>query len=127
VSTQEATAATIDDDAADAAPVPVELLPVTVKVYVVPVVKPVTVNGEEAPVAVNAPGLDVTVYPVGAPPVIAAVNATVAPASTLDTEVTVGASGISAIGVLPAWVTIYLAPVKPALFALLIAIVITLF
>jgi hypothetical protein len=36
----------------------------TVNVYAVPLVKPVTVNGELDPVEVNPPGLDVAVYPV---------------------------------------------------------------
>ena len=43
-----------------------ELLPkllraVTVKVYAVPLLRPVTTIGLEAPVAVNPPGLEVTV------------------------------------------------------------------
>jgi hypothetical protein len=40
------------------------LVAVTVKVYAVPFVKPLTVIGEEAPVPVTPPGLEVTVYPV---------------------------------------------------------------
>jgi hypothetical protein len=48
-------------DAADAAPVPAELVALTVNVYATPDCKPVTVIGDDAPVAVNPPGLDVTV------------------------------------------------------------------
>jgi hypothetical protein len=41
-------------------------------VYAVPLVKPVTVRGEDAPLAVKLPGLDVAVYDVMAePPVFA--------------------------------------------------------
>jgi hypothetical protein len=41
-------------------------------VYAVPLVKPVTVIGDEPPVAVTPPGLDVTVKPViAAPPLFA--------------------------------------------------------
>jgi hypothetical protein len=47
--------------AALAGPVPVALVAVTVKVYAVPVVNPVTVIGEDAPVAVIPPGLEVAV------------------------------------------------------------------
>ena len=56
-------------DAADATPVPILLVAVTVKLYAVPFVRPVTVMGLLGPEAVNPPGLDVTVYPViDAPP-----------------------------------------------------------
>ena len=48
-------------DAELADPVPLELVAVTVKVYVVPLLNPVTVIGDEAPVAVIPLGLDVTV------------------------------------------------------------------
>jgi hypothetical protein len=67
-------------DAADAGPVPIALVAVTVKVYVVPFVKPVTVIGLDAPVAMMLPGLEVTVYDVmGLPPFEAgAVKLTVA-------------------------------------------------
>jgi hypothetical protein len=41
--------------------VPEALVAVTVKVYAVPVVSPVTVIGEDDPVAVIPPGLEVTV------------------------------------------------------------------
>jgi hypothetical protein len=46
--------------AALAGPVPVAFVAVTVNVYVVPVVKPVTVIGD-VPVPVSPPGLDVAV------------------------------------------------------------------
>lgn len=41
--------------------VPTELVAVTVKVYAVLLVRPVTVMGEEVPVAVKPPGFEVTV------------------------------------------------------------------
>ena len=43
-------------DAADAAPVPTALVAVTVKVYAVPLVSPVTVIGEAEPVPVSHRG-----------------------------------------------------------------------
>jgi hypothetical protein len=46
---------------ADAAPVPTLLVAVTVKVYGVPFVSPLTVRGLPVPVMVFAPGLEVTV------------------------------------------------------------------
>ena len=49
------------DDAVESVPVPTALVAVTVKVYAVPLVSPVTVIGDEAPVAVRPPGEDVTV------------------------------------------------------------------
>ena len=48
-------------EAADAAPAPSPLVAVTVKVYSVPLVSPLTVRGLLAPVAVSPPGPDVTV------------------------------------------------------------------
>jgi hypothetical protein len=48
-------------EAADAAPVPTPLVAVTVKVYGVPLVNPLTVRGLVPPDAVWLPGLDVTV------------------------------------------------------------------
>jgi hypothetical protein len=48
-------------DAMEAGPVQPEFLAVTVKVYAVPFVRPVTVTGLAVPVAVTPPGLDVTV------------------------------------------------------------------
>lgn len=51
----------IELDAVEAAPVPAELVAVTVKVYDTPLVRPVTVIGEAPPVPVAPPGLAVTV------------------------------------------------------------------
>ena len=48
-------------DATEGKLVPCKLVAVTVNVYVVPFVRPVTVMGEPAPVAVIPPGEDVTV------------------------------------------------------------------
>ena len=48
-------------DGDDAALVPTPLVAVTVKVYDVPFVKPVTVKGLDAPEAVNPPEDEVTV------------------------------------------------------------------
>jgi hypothetical protein len=48
-------------DCADGAPVPAELVAVTVNVYAVPFVKPVTTQGELAQVPVAPPGLAVAV------------------------------------------------------------------
>jgi hypothetical protein len=47
--------------ALEAVLVPIALVAVTVNAYVVPLVRPVTVIGDEAPVAVNPPVLEVTV------------------------------------------------------------------
>ena len=49
------------DDALEAVLVPTELVAVTVKVYAVPFVSPVTVIGDDVPVAVMPPGEEVTV------------------------------------------------------------------
>jgi len=48
-------------EGAEAAPVPALLVAVTVKVYAVPLSKPVTVMGLDAAVRVIPPGFDVTV------------------------------------------------------------------
>ena len=48
-------------DAADAGPVPTELAAVTVNVYAVPLVRPVTTSGLPAPDALSPPGLEVAV------------------------------------------------------------------
>ena len=48
-------------DAADAEPVPTLLVAVTVNVYAVPLVNPLTVIGLAEPVPVIPPGLEVTV------------------------------------------------------------------
>ena len=49
------------DEATEAPDKPTLFVAVTVKVYAVPFVKPVTMIGLVAPLAVNPPGLDVTV------------------------------------------------------------------
>ena len=89
------------DDALEAVPVPMELVAVTVKVYAVPLVSPVTVIGDEAPVAVRPPGEEVTVYPVIAdPPVFTgAVKLTVALPLLPLTEILVGTPGAVVAGV----------------------------
>jgi hypothetical protein len=71
---------------------------VTVKVYAVPAVNPLTVIGED-PVPVNPPGDDVAVKVVAVPPVVAAVYATEAvdPVPRSATAPIVGASGTSDI------------------------------
>ena len=55
-------------DGAEALPVPALLVAVTVKVYGVPLVRPVTVQPVEAVVQVRPPGDEVTVYPLMAAP-----------------------------------------------------------
>jgi hypothetical protein len=67
-------------EAAEAALVPTAFVAVTVNVYAVPFVKPVTVIGLDVPVAIMLPGFDVTVKPViSLPPSFAGgVNDTVA-------------------------------------------------
>jgi hypothetical protein len=55
------TAAVMLFDAALHAPKPVAFCAFTLNVYDVPVVRPVTVNGEAAPDAVTQPGVDVAV------------------------------------------------------------------
>jgi hypothetical protein len=82
-------------DRADAGPVPIALVAVTVKVYAVPLVKPVTVIGLTVPVAVSPPGLEVAVYPVIDPPPLldGAVNAKVACALPAVAVPMVGAPG----------------------------------
>ena len=89
------------DDALEAVPVPTELVAVTVKVYAVPLVRPVTVIGDEAPVAVRPSGEEVTVYPVIAdPPVfVGAVKLTVALPLLPLAEILVGVPGTVAAGV----------------------------
>jgi hypothetical protein len=60
------------DDALLALPVPTPLVAVTVNVYAVPLVSPVTTRGLPPPDATAPPGDAVAVYPViGAPPVLA--------------------------------------------------------
>jgi len=55
-------------EAVEADPVPAAFVAVTVNVYEVPLVRPVTVQLVDAVVQVNEPGDDVTVYPVIAEP-----------------------------------------------------------
>ena len=57
-----------DADAVDALPVPATLVAVTVKVYAVPLVSPVTVHDVVDDVQVRPPGDAVAVYPVIAEP-----------------------------------------------------------
>jgi hypothetical protein len=87
-------------EAADAGPVPIALVAVTVKVYAVPFVKPVTVIGLDAPVAVMLPGLEVTVYEIIALPPFEAggVKLTVAWALPAVAVTPVGAPGTVGLG-----------------------------
>lgn len=80
----------------DAVLVPLALVAVTVNVYVVPLVRPVTIIGDPVPLAVIPPGLDVTVYVViGPPPVFAGgVNVIVTCPLPLVATTFVGASGV---------------------------------
>jgi hypothetical protein len=79
---------------ADATLVPLAFVAVTVKVYVVPFVKPKTVIGDEPPVAVWPP-LEVTVYEVIAePPSLPGVNEIVAWPFPEVAVPMVGASGV---------------------------------
>jgi hypothetical protein len=50
-----------EPEAAEAEPVPIEFVAVTLKVYAVPLVSPVTVQGEAAQLPVMPPGLEVAV------------------------------------------------------------------
>ena len=61
-------------EAADAADVPPPFVAVALNVYEVPFVRPVTVQSPDEPVTVhvNDPGVEVTRYEVGEPPVPAA-------------------------------------------------------
>jgi hypothetical protein len=54
-------AGVIEFDVADVAPTPTPFVAVTVNVYAVPFVNPVTVIGDVVPVALNPPIFDVTV------------------------------------------------------------------
>jgi hypothetical protein len=94
------TAAKVKELDAALAVEPVVLDAVTVKVYAVPAVNPLTVIGED-PVPVNPSGDDVAVKVVAAPPVVAAVYATdaVEPVPRSETAPIVGASGTSDIAV----------------------------
>jgi len=83
-------------DAADGADVPIALVAVTVNVYDVELLRPLTVTGEDAPVPVIDPGLEVAVYPVIADPPLSdgAVKATLADVAVATVAVPiVGAPG----------------------------------
>ena len=73
-------AGTIELLVPEAVLVPTALLAVTVNVYVVPLVRPVIVIGDEPPVAVKFPTLELTVYPVMVEPplLLGALNVIVA-------------------------------------------------
>jgi hypothetical protein len=88
-------AGVMEFDAADDVPVPTALVAVTLKVYAVPLVSPMTVMGEVVPVPVSPPGVEVTVYPVIADPPVdpGAVNVTEACAFPEVAVPTVGAPG----------------------------------
>ena len=75
--------------------VPMEFVAVTVKVYAVPLVRPVTVTDVPVVVAVISPGAEVAVYSViGLPPSEAgAVHETIAETSVGIADTSVGASG----------------------------------
>lgn len=94
--------AVIDAEAEDAGPVAVEFVEATVNVYEVALCNPVTVKGDDAPEAVKPPGDEVAVNEDAGPPVVAAVNETVAApllyaldVPTFVALLTVGASGTS--------------------------------
>lgn len=77
-------------DAALHGPVPEVLVALTLKVYAVPVVRPLTVTGDAAPVPVMHPGVDVAVYVnVAGTPQAGAVNATDADVPEPETTVAV--------------------------------------
>ncbi len=82
-------------DALEALPVPAAFVAVTVKVYAVPLARPVTVIGDAEPVPVKLPGVEVTVYEVMAEPPFeaGAVNATLACPLPAVAETAVGAPG----------------------------------
>jgi hypothetical protein len=87
-------------EALEAELVPTALVAVTVKVYGVPLVSPVTVTGELLPVPVMLPGEDVTVYIVTAdPPFDPGVKATIACVSPAVALTDVGALGATAFAV----------------------------
>jgi hypothetical protein len=81
--------------AADAGDVPIAFVAVTVNVYAVPLLKPLTVIGDEEPVPVIPLGLDVTVKPVIADPPLFAGAEKVTDAEALPAVAVpiVGASG----------------------------------
>ena len=79
-------------DAEEAADVPPPFVAVALNVYDVPLVKPVTVQLPEAPVTVHVkdPGVEVTRYDAGVPPV---------PAATVTTAEETPASAVGVLGV----------------------------
>jgi hypothetical protein len=85
-------------EGADARPVPIEFVAITVKVYAVPFVRPVTVMGDAAPLAAMPPGDEVAVYDVIAEPPVDAggVNVTVACAFPAVAVPIVGGPGTAA-------------------------------
>jgi hypothetical protein len=85
-------------DALDAVLVPCAFVAVTVKVYAVPLTRPVSVIGELPPVAVKPPVFELTVYEViDEPPLFdGAVKLTVAWPFAATAETPVGAPGTSA-------------------------------
>jgi hypothetical protein len=87
-------------DAAEAGPVPTPFVAVTVNVYAVPFVSPVTVIGLAEPDAVAPPGEAVTVYELIAEPLVeGAVKLTVACRSPPLAETPVGVPGTWGAGV----------------------------
>jgi hypothetical protein len=84
--------------------VPDPFVAVTVKTYAVPLVRPVTVQGEIAHVAVFPSGLDVAVKLAAGSPVAAGVKVTVAEVLPAVAVPIVGASGAvaAAAGLAPA-------------------------
>jgi hypothetical protein len=83
-------------DAIEEAPVPALFVAVTIKVYAVPLVSPVTVSGEKLPLTVKPLGAEVTVkLLIVAPPVLTgAVKFTTACALPATAETMVGAPGV---------------------------------
>src|SRR5262249_62299013 len=92
---QRAATGVTASEGAGGGPVPAALVAVTVNVYAVPFVSPVTVTGLPAALACAPPGAAVTVYePIGAPPVDAgAANVTVACPSPAAATTFVGGPG----------------------------------
>ena len=85
-------------DGAEASPVPTAFVAVTVNVYAVPLVRPVTVMGEAVPLALMPPGEEVAVYDVIVAPPFEAGGANVTFACALPGSATpiVGAPGTAA-------------------------------
>jgi hypothetical protein len=109
-------------------PVPAAEFPLAVNVYDVAEDRPVTDTGE-VDVADSPPGLEVTVYVDGIPPVVEFVTATstrpllnARPEPWLVTVATEGASGTSTIFDVPAEASLYFFPLKLESLAFLTAI-----